>query len=107
MEYLKEIKEIYKDILINKYSKYKGIQSEEDLILVLKSTQLMKDKRREIIELWREDPIRKLELKYGKETIKRVLQKKKEDLCEEELIEIINKLSKEEQLQIINQYESM
>jgi hypothetical protein len=107
MEYLNEIKDIYKDIIINKYSKYKGIQTEEDLILVLKSTQLLKDKRREIIELWRQDPIRILELKYGKETIKRVLQKKKEDLCEEEIIEILNKLTKEEQLNIITQYESM
>jgi hypothetical protein len=107
MEYLNELKEIYKDIVINKYSKYKGIQTEEDLILVLKSTQLLKDKRREIIELWRQDPIRILELKYGKETIKKVLQKKKEDLCEEEIIEILNKLSKDEQLKIINQYESM
>jgi short-subunit dehydrogenase involved in D-alanine esterification of teichoic acids len=63
MEYLNEIKEVYKNINVNK--NYKGIQSEEDLNLVLKSTQISKDTRKEIIELWRKDPIRNLEKKYG------------------------------------------
>jgi len=77
MEYLNEIKEVYKNIMINKYNKHKGIQTEDDLNLVLKSTQISKEQRREIIELWREDPLHKLEQKYGKEMLKRVLQKKR------------------------------
>ena len=104
MEYLVELKRIYKDIVINKKNNgtQKGIQTEEDLILVLKSTQLLKDKRKEIIELWREDPIHKLEQKYGKEMLNRVLQKKKDELCEEELNKVLSKLTPEEQLKLFN-----
>ena len=102
MEYLVELKRIYKDIVINKYNKHKGIQTEEDLILVLKSTQLLKDKRKEIIELWREDPINKLEQKYGKETLVNVFQKKKEDMCEEELNKIFLNLTIEEKFNLLN-----
>ena len=102
MEYLVQLKRIYKDIVINKYNNYKGIQTEEDLIIVLKSTQLLKDKRKEIIELWREDPINKLEQKYGKETLTNVFQKKKEDMCEEELNQIFLNLTMEEKLNLLN-----
>jgi hypothetical protein len=101
MEYLVELKRIYKDIVINKYNKHTGIQTEEDLILVLKSTQLLKDKRKEIIELWREDPIHKLEQKYGKETLNYVFKKKKEDMCEEELNEIFLNLTMEEKFNLL------
>ena len=101
MEYLTEIKKVYKDIIINKYNNYKGIQTEDDLQIVLKSTQLSKDQRREIIELWREDPIYKLEKKYGKETLTNVFQKKKEDLCEKELNEIFLNLTMEEKLNLL------
>ena len=99
MEYLNEIKEVYKNINVNK--NYKGIQSEEDLNLVLKSTQLSKDSRKEIIELWRQDPIRNLEKKYGKEMIKRIFQKKKDDICEKELNKILSTFTPEEQIKII------
>ena len=107
MEYLIELKRIYKDIVIDKYNNngntpYKGIQTEEDLILVLKSTQLLKDKRKEIIELWREDPIHKLEQKYGKEMLNRVLQKKKDELCEEELNQIMANLTENEKLKLLS-----
>lgn len=102
MEYLDELKRIYKDINVNK--NYKGIQTEDDLRLVLKSTQLLKDKRIEIIELWRQDPIRKLEEKYGKETIKRIFQKKKDDICEKELNQILSNFTEDEQMQIINEH---
>ena len=104
MEYLVELKRIYKDIVINKKNNgtQKGIQTEEDLILVLKSTQLLKDKRKEIIELWREDPIHKLEQKYGKEMLNRVLQKKKDELCEEELNQIISNLSENEKTKLLS-----
>ena len=104
MEYLVELKQIYKDIVINKYNKYPGIQTEEDLIIVLKSTQLLKDKRKEIIELWKEDPIHKLEEKYGKETLHNVFQKKKEDMCEEELNEIFLNLTMEDKLNLLKNY---
>jgi len=99
MEYLNEIKEVYKNINVNK--NYKGIQSEEDLNLVLKSTQISKDTRKEIIELWRKDPIRNLEKKYGKEMIKRIFQKKKDDICEKELNKILSTFTPEEQIKII------
>ena len=102
MEYLYELKRIYNDINVNK--NYKGIQTEDDLRLVLKSTQLLKDKRIEIIELWRQDPIRKLEEKYGKETIKRIFQKKKDDICEKELNQILSNFTEDEQMQIINEH---
>jgi len=101
MEYLNEIKEVYKDIMINKYNKHKGIQTEDDLNLVLKSTQISKEQRREIIELWREDPLHKLEQKYGKEMLKRILQKKKDELCENELNKILSNLSNDEQIKIL------
>lgn len=94
MEYLKEIKEIYKEINVNK--NYKGLKTEDDLNLVLKSTQLSKETKREIIILWRDDPIYKLEQKYGKEMLNRVLQKKKDELCEQELNKILSKLTNEE-----------
>lgn len=99
MEYLKEIKEIYKDINVNK--NYKGIKTDDDLNLVLKSTQLSKETKREIILLWREDPIYKLEQKYGKEMLNRVLQKKKDEICEEELNKILSKLTNEEITKIL------
>lgn len=108
MEYLVELKRIYKDIVINKKgthngnTPYKGIQTEEDLIIVLKSTQLLKDKRKEIIELWREDPLHKLEQKYGKEMLNRVLQKKKDELCEEELNQIILNLTENEKTKLLS-----
>jgi hypothetical protein len=102
MEYLVELKRIYKDTIINKKGTQKGIQTEEDLILVLKSTQLLKDKRKEIIELWREDPIHRLEQKYGKEMLNRVLQKKKDELCEEELNQIISNLSENEKTKLLS-----
>ena len=101
MEYLKEIKEIYKNINVHK--NYKGIKTEEDLNLVLKSTQLSKETKREIILLWREDPIYKLEQKYGKEMLNRVLQKKKDELCEEELNKILSKLTNEEKIKILKE----
>ena len=101
MEYLNELREAYKDVIINK-NKNKGIQTEEDLYLILKSTQLSKDTRREIIELWRNDPLHKLEQEFGKDTLTRVLQKKKEDMCEEKLNQILKKHSTEEQMKIIN-----
>ena len=103
MEFLIELKKIYKDIVINKSGNppYKGIQTEEDLIIVLKFTQLLKDKRKEIIELWREDPIHKLEQKYGKETLVNVFQKKKEDMCEEELNQIFLNLTMEEKFNLL------
>jgi hypothetical protein len=101
MEYLIELKRIYKDVVINKNGTQKGIQTEEDLIIVLKSTQLLKDIRKEIIELWREDPIHKLEEKYGKETLNNVFQKKKEDMCEEELNEIFLNLTMEEKFNLL------
>jgi hypothetical protein len=102
MEYLNELKKIYKDIVVNKKGTQKGIQTEEDLIIVLKSTQLLKDKRKEIIELWREDPIHKLEEKYGKETLNNVFQKKREDMCEEELNQIFLNLTIEEKFNLLN-----
>ena len=101
MEYLKEIKEIYKDINVNK--NYKGLKTEDDLNLVLKSTQLSKETKREIILLWREDPIYKLEQKYGKEMLNRVLQKKKDELCEQELNKILSKLTNEEITKILHE----
>jgi len=104
MEILNEIKEAYKNIQINKYNKNKGIQSEEDLHLVMKSTQLSKDTRKEIIELWRKDPIRKLEEKYGKEMIKRIFQKKKDDICETEINKILSNFTPEEQVKIIEEH---
>ena len=105
MEYLKELKEIYKDVHINKNNRdnSKGIQTEEDLIIVLKSTQLLKDKRKEIIELWREDPIYKLEQKYGKEVVQKVFQRKKEKMCEEQFNQIFNKLSNDEKLKLLEE----
>jgi F0F1-type ATP synthase delta subunit len=102
MEILNEMKEVYKNIQINKYNKHKGIQTEDDINLVLKSTQLSKEKRREIIELWREDPLHKLEQKYGKEMLQRVLQKKKDKLCENELNKILSNLSDDEQIKLLN-----
>jgi hypothetical protein len=104
MEYLNEIKEAYKDIMINKYNKDKGIQTEDDLNLVLKTTQIPKEKRREIIELWREDPIHKLEKKYGNEMLQRVLQKKKDKLCENELNRILFTLSDSEQIKLLEDH---
>jgi hypothetical protein len=101
MDYLVELKRVYKDINVNK--KYKGIQSEDDLRLVLKSTQLSKETRAEIIELWRQDPILYLEEKYGKETIKKVFQKKKDDICEKELNEILCTLTEDEQMKLIQE----
>jgi len=53
--------------------------------------------------LWRQDPIRKLEEKYGKETIKRIFQKKKDDICEKELNQILSNFTPEEQVKIINE----
>lgn len=104
MEILNEIKEVYKNIQVSKYNKNKGVQTEEDLRIVLKSTQISKDKRTEIIELWRQDPIRNLEEKYGKETIKRVFQKKKDDICEKELNQILSKFTEDEKIKIIEQH---
>jgi F0F1-type ATP synthase delta subunit len=101
MEYLNEIKEVYKNIMINKYNKHKGIQTEDDLNLVLKSTQISKEQRREIIELWREDPLHKLEQKYGKEMLKRVLQKKKDELCEDELNKILSTFTIEDKMKFL------
>ena len=72
--------------------------------LVLKSTQLPKETRAEIIELWRQDPILYLEEKYGKETIKRVFQKKKDDICEKELNEILCTLTEDEQMKLIQEH---
>lgn len=106
MEYLIEIKKVYKDIIVNKYNNCKGIQTEEDLQLVLRSTQLSKEKRREIIELWREDPIHKLEEKYGKEMLKRVFQKKMDEICEDELDKILSKFSNEEKKKILEEMKS-
>jgi len=106
MEYLIEIKKVYKDIIINKYNNYKGIQTEDDLQLVLRSTQLSKEKRREVIELWREDPIHKLEEKYGKEMLKRVFQKKMDEICENELDKILSKFSNEEKMKILEEMKS-
>ena len=102
MEILKEIKEVYKDIIINKYNNYKGVQTVDDLNIVLKSTQLSKEKRREIIELWREDPLYKLEQKYGKEMLHRVLQKKKDELCENEINNLLSTLTNEEKIIFLN-----
>ena len=104
MEILNEIKEVYKNIQVNKYNKNKGVQTEEDLHLVMKTTQLSKDTRKEIIELWRQDPIRKLEEKYGKETIKRVFQKKKDDICEKELNQILSNFTEDEKIKIIEEH---
>lgn len=104
MEILNEIKEVYKNIQVNKYNKNKGVQTEEDLRLVLKSTQISKEARTEIIELWRKDPIRNLEEKYGKETIKRVFQKKKDDICEKELNQILSKFTEDEKIKIIEEH---
>jgi hypothetical protein len=101
MEYLKEIKEIYKDINVNK--NYKGLKTEDDLNLVLKSTQLSKETKREIILLWRDDPIYKLEQKYGKEMLNRVLQKKKDEICEQELNNVLSKLTNEEITKILHE----
>ena len=101
MEILNEIREVYKDIIINKYNNYKGVQTVDDLHLVLKSTQLSKEKRRELIELWREDPIYKLEQKYGKEMLQRVLQKKKDELCENEINKILSTLTNEEKIKLL------
>lgn len=100
-EYLKSIKESYKDIHVHK--DYKGIQSEDDLTLVLKSTQLSKETKREIILLWREDPIYKLEQKYGREMLKRVLQKKNDELCEEEINKILSKLTNDEKIKLFHE----
>jgi hypothetical protein len=102
MEILNEIKEAYKNIQI-KYNQNKGIQTEEDLHLVMKSTQLSKDTRKEIIELWRQDPIRKLEEKYGKEMIKRIFRKKKDDICEKELNQILSNFTEDEKIKIIEE----
>ena len=104
MELLNEIKDVYKNIQVNKYNKHKGVQTEEDLRLVLKSTQISKEARTEIIELWRQDPIRNLEEKYGKETMKRIFQKKKDDICEKELNQILSKFTEVEQIKIIEQH---
>lgn len=101
MDILNEIKDVYKDIIINKYNNYKGVQTVDDLHVVLKSTQLSKEKRREIIELWREDPIYKLEQKYGKEMLYRVLQKKKDELCENEINTILSTLTNEEKMKFL------
>ena len=106
MEYLIEVKKVYKDIIINKYNNYKGIQTEDDLQLVLRSTQLSKETRRQVIELWREDPIHKLEEKYGKEMLKRVFQKKMDEICENELDKILSKFSNEEKKKIIEEMKS-
>lgn len=100
MEYLKELKEIYKDV---KISKGKGIQTEEDLHLVMKSTQLSKDMKREIITLWRQDPIHKLEEKYGKETLQRVFIKKKDEMCEDELKQILYKYNNDAKINLLNE----
>jgi hypothetical protein len=100
-EYLKQIKESYKDIYVHK--NYKGIKSEDDLNLVLRSTQLSKETKREIILLWREDPIYKLEQKYGKEMLKRVLQKKNDELCEEEINKILSKLTHDEKIKLFHE----
>jgi hypothetical protein len=104
MEILNEIKEVYKNIQVNKYNKHKGVQTEEDLRLVLKSTQISKEARTEIIEFWRKDPIRNLEEKYGKETMKRVFQKKKDDICEKELNQILSKFTEDEKIKIIEEH---
>jgi F0F1-type ATP synthase delta subunit len=101
MEILNEIREVYKNIQVNKYNKNKGIETEDDLNVILKSVQLPKEKRREIIELWREDPIHKLEQKYGKEMVQRVFQKKKDELCEDELNKILSKFTHDEKLKIL------
>ncbi len=106
MEYLIEVKKAYKDTIINKYNNYKGIQTEDDLLIVLRSTQLSKETRREIIELWREDPIHKLEEKYGKEMLKRVFQKKMDEICENELDNILSKFSNEEKKKILEEMKS-
>ena len=82
-------------------NKHKGIQTEDDLNLVLKSTQISKEQRREIIELWREDPLHKLEQKYGKEMLKRVLQKKKDELCEDELNKILSTFTIEDKMKFL------
>jgi predicted ArsR family transcriptional regulator len=103
MELLNEIKEVYKNIQVNKYNQHKGIQTEEDLHLVMKSTQISKDKRKEIIELWRKDPIRKLEEKYGKEMIKRIFQKKKDDICEKEINKILSNFTEDEKIKTIEE----
>ena len=105
MEILNEIREVYKNIQINKYNKHKGIETEDDLNVILKSTQIPKEKRREIIELWRQDPLHKLEQKYGKEMLKRVLQKKKDELCENELNKILSTLSKDEQIKFLQEFQ--
>lgn len=103
MEYLTELKKIYKNVVISKYNRnIPGIQTEEDLITVLKSTQLLKDKRKEIIELWREDPLNKLEQKYGKETLTNVFQKKKEDMCEQELNKILSNMTEEQKIKLLS-----
>jgi hypothetical protein len=104
MELLNEIKEVYKNIQVSKYNKNKGVQTEEDLRLVLKSTQISKEARTEIIELWRQDPIRNLEEKYGKETTKRVFQKKKDENCEKELNQILSKFTEDEKIKIIEEH---
>ena len=105
MDILNEIREVYKDIIINKYNNYKGVQTVDDLHVVLKSTQLSKEKRREIIELWRQDPLHKLEQKYGKEMLKRVLQKKKDELCENELNKILSTFSNDEQIKFLQEFQ--
>jgi len=94
MEYLKEIKEVYKNINVNK--NYKGVQTEDDLIRVISTLPLSKETKRGIITLWKNDPIYKLEQKYGKEMLTRVLQKKKDELCEDELNKVLSKLTNEE-----------
>jgi hypothetical protein len=106
MEYLIEVKKAYKDTIINKYNNYKGIQTEDDLLIVLRSTQLSKETRREIIELWREDPIHKLEEKYGKEMLKRVFKKKMDEICENELDNILSRFSNEEKKKILEEMKS-
>jgi hypothetical protein len=103
MDYLTEIKKLYKDIIVNKYNNCTGVQTEEDLHLVLKSLQMTKEKRREIIELWREDPIHKLEQKYGKEMVKRIFQKKMDELCEDELNKILSNFSNEEKKKMLEE----
>ena len=105
MEYLKEIKEVYKNINVHK--DYKGLKTEDDLNLVLKSTQLSKEKKREIILLWRDDPIYKLEQKYGKEMLNRLLQKKKDEICEEELNKVLSKLTNEEKMKLFHEKQSI
>jgi len=100
MEYLKELKEIYKDV---KITKGKGIQTEEDLNIVMKSTQLSKETKREIILIWRNDPIHKLEEKYGKDTLQRVIIKKKDEMCEDELKQLLHKYNNDTKMDLLNE----